>query len=224
MLHISHINKSFGGVKAVDDVTCIIERGKVTALIGPNGAGKTTLFDILSGLIPPDNGAIIFNDTDITRFETHERANLGMSRTFQHVRLFKYLTVLDHLVMTGSPPYERVLHDFGIEKSLDTCVSDLSYGQRKLLQLAMAVQRPHCMLLLDEPVAGVNKVLQERIETVLLNLQQKGEAVLIIDHDMQFIRRLADRIIVMDAGKILMEGTPQEIFNDPRVLEAYLGE
>ena len=241
MLTIENITKSFGGVQAIRGSNFLVERGKVTALIGPNGAGKTTLFDIISGLVKPDAGRVLLDGTDITTLSPHERANRGLSRTFQQVRLFRYLTILDHLVMvennldtklwrafikrirTQSEAYQEVLEQFGIERSVDTVVSDLSYGQRKLLQIAIALRRTHQILLLDEPVAGVNSVVQERIENLLLDLKGKGETILLIDHDMNFIRRLADHIIALDAGAVLAEGAPQVVLNDPRVLEAYLG-
>jgi len=221
----------------------VVEQGKITALIGPNGAGKTTLFDIICGLVKQDEGNVLFNDADITGLPVHERMNLGISRTFQQVRLFTYLTIADHLQMTednedmklfknffaGKKTYDRkkfqqVLDEFGIERELDAQVSDLSYGQRKLLDFAMAERKAHQLLMLDEPVAGVNAVIQERIENRLLLLKEKGETVLLIDHDMRFIRRLADHVIVLDAGKVIVQGEPKRVLEDERVLRAYLGE
>lgn len=224
----------------------VIESGKITALIGPNGAGKTTLFDIICGLITPDNGRILFKNKEITHLEPFDRANLGIARTFQQVRLFKYLTIAEHLRMiedhedtklfktivkkrSASLQHDmaqkrNILHEFGIDHSHNAHVSDLSYGQRKLLHIAMAVHKKHELLMLDEPVAGVNSVLQEKIEDMLLRLKKKGETMLLIDHDMRFIRRLADHVIMLDAGAVLTQGTPHEVLQDPRVLEAYLGE
>ncbi len=242
MLEVKQIKKSFGGVHAIKGSNFTIEEKKITALIGPNGAGKTTLFDIITGFTKPDTGEIIFNGVDVSDQYPFVRANNGMSRTFQQVRLFHYLTILDHLILSENnddthllknmiktatvdrSKYKKILEEYGIEHGLDTQVSDLSYGQRKLLQIAMAVTKPHTLLLLDEPVAGVNTVVQDRIEQLLLDLKKRGETILIIDHDMNFIRKLADQVIVLDAGIVLLEGSPQKVLEDPRVLEAYLGE
>ncbi|MBT3539367.1 ABC transporter ATP-binding protein [Candidatus Parcubacteria bacterium] len=242
MLEIKNIKKSFGGVKAIKGSDFIIEKNKVTALIGPNGAGKTTLFDIIAGLTRPDEGHIIFEEKDITKKEPHKIANLGISRTFQQVRLFKNLTILDHLQMVednkdmgllkniftnkkrSDKKYEQVLENFGIKRTLDTYISDLSYGQRKLLQIAMTLEKSHKLLMLDEPVAGVNKVIQSDIENLLLKLKEENETILLIDHDMEFVRKLADHVIALDAGVVICEGTPDKVLKNKKVLEAYLGE
>lgn len=242
MLTIQNITKSFGGVQAIKGSNFTIEKNKVTALIGPNGAGKTTLFNVINGLLRPDTGSIVFEGVDITKKQTFRIANTGISRTFQQVRLFHYLTILEHLQMAvdnrdtnmlgnivrgtkvDRAKFQNILDTFGIERELDTPVSDLSYGQRKLLNIAMALTKPHELLMLDEPVAGVNAVIQEQIEQLLLELKKKGETMLIIDHDMQFVRKLADHVIVLDAGVVLLEGAPEIVLKDKRVLEAYLGE
>ena len=252
MLKIKNITKSFGGVQAIRGSNFVIKEKCVTALIGPNGAGKTTLFDIITGFLAPDSGQIIFNGTDITRLESFERVGLGMSRTWQQVRLFRHLTIADHLRMIedgddmrvwknlfkeqGIPlrqgyegrarnkeQYGERLKQFGIKKDVDTIVSELSYGQRKLLQICLAVSQPHTLLLLDEPVAGVNSVVQAQVEELLLDLKAQGDTMLLIDHDMGFVRKLADRVVVLDAGVVIAEGGPEVVLNDVRVLEAYLG-
>lgn len=249
MLEVKNITKGFGGVKAVNNCSFKIPERQITALIGPNGAGKTTLLDIISGLVKPEVGSILFNTgsaiEDITGWQTSEIMNFGISRTFQQVRLFHYLSILDHLRMVEDNEDTRLFfnvfkitktasHDlktlkeyvasFGIDKSLDTLVSDLSYGQKKLLQLALAFKKHHHLLLLDEPVAGVNTVTQKIIEDLILSLKEKGETILIIEHDMDFIRRLADNLIVLDEGRVLIEGEPDKVLSDKKVLEAYLGE
>ena len=241
MLTIQNIHKSFGGVRALDGSNFVIPKNQVTALIGPNGAGKTTLFDIICGLTRPDSGKIIFNGSDITKLATYKIANLGISRTFQQVRLFRNLSILDHLLMSENNDdtklfknffqknikpknYQNLLEEFGIKKTSDALVCDLSYGQRKLLQIAMALNKPHKILLLDEPVAGVNNLVQTEIENLLLKLKAKGETILLIDHDMNFVKRLSDHVIALDAGKMITEGSPAEVLNNERVLEAYLGK
>lgn len=242
MLKIQNVKKSFGGIHALKGVSFKIPKNKITALIGPNGAGKTTLFDVISGLIKLDSGKILLENIDLTKLPPYKIATIGVSRTFQKVRLFKNLSILDHLLMAedendmklfrnifkrkikDTKKYSQILKDFGIDHHLKTFVGDLSYGQRKLLQIAMAITRPHKLLILDEPVAGVNKVIQAEIEKLLLKLRKKGETMLVIDHDMEFVRKLADYTIALDAGKIISEGTSRKVLRDPKVLEAYLGE
>lgn len=242
MLTVNNVHKSFGGVKALDGCSFKIEENQITALIGPNGAGKTTLFDIVSGLLSADQGEILLAGKCISNLRPDEIANLGIARTFQQVRLFKNLTILDHLLMAQDnqdmklltnlingnhidrQKYKAYIASFGIEKKLETKVSDLSYGQRKLLNMAIAFLKMHKILLLDEPVAGVNKVLQKQIEKILLKFKEEKKTILIIEHDMEFVKKLADRVIVLDQGKVLAEGKPNEVLKLPKVLEAYLGE
>lgn len=240
MLEIKNVQKNFGGIKALQGVSFTVPKEQITALIGPNGAGKTTLLDILSGLIEADRGKIVIADQDLIKMHPHEIANLGVSRTFQQARLFENLSIQDHLTMIENSDdtrlfrnlfqtqkvknYNHDLREFGIEKDPDTLVSDLSYGQRKLLQLLMAVKKSHKILLLDEPVAGVNSVIQERIEGLLLELKKQGETIMIIDHDIEFVKKLADKVVVLDEGKVLLEGRPDKVLKDKRVLRAYLGE
>jgi len=247
MLTVRNIHKAFGGVKALQGVTLTVQPKRITALIGPNGAGKTTLFDIINGLIAPDKGEIFLEEENITDVSSYVRAGRGISRTWQAVRLFKHLTIFDHLRMSesnddtvlrgvfslsrrervrvrGSDYFLDVLQKFGIDRSPSTLVSHLSYGQRKLLQLAMVSLQPHKILLLDEPVAGVNQIVQTHIEHLLLKLKKAGETVCIIEHDMEFVQKIADHVIVMDAGRVLTEGPPAKVLKDKGVLEAYLGE
>ena len=242
MLEIKNVHKAFGGVKAVNGCDFVIRENEITALIGPNGAGKTTLFDIISGLIKSDSGEIYLAGRNITNLRSDEISNAGVSRTFQHVRLFKNLTIFDHLLMAqdnrdikvlanlingnhyDKNQYEDYIKSFGVEKSLDTKVANLSYGQRKLLSMAIAFLKMHKILLLDEPVAGVNKVIQKQIEAVLLKFKAEKKTILVIEHDMEFIKKLADRVIVLDQGKVIADGKPNEVLRLPQVMEAYLGE
>jgi neutral amino acid transport system ATP-binding protein len=241
MLHVADIKKYFGGVQAIGGSSFTVQTGKVTALIGPNGAGKTTLFDITTGFLAPDSGSITFDGKELIGLPAHTIARLGIRRTFQLPRLFKYLNILDHLSMADTDMdtklFSNLFHSptvdvdkyrdffvpFGVDRPLDTIVSDLSYGQRKLLEIAMALVAPHQLLMFDEPVAGVNAVVQERVENILLSLKEKKETIVLIDHDMNFIRRLADHVVVLDAGIVIAQGAPEVVLRDERVLQAYLG-
>lgn len=242
ILDIKNVHKGFGGLKALDGCSAKIARGKITAIISPNGSGKSTLFNVISSLVPPDEGTIAFDGEDITRLSDHRIARLGISRTFQEVRLFENLTIRDHLLLAtdsedhklwhalrskdgaGDKELKRFLKTVHLDKSLDTLGSDLSYGQRKLLDLAIALAKPHALLLLDEPVAGVNPKLRQVIKKVIRELNKNGESILLIEHDMNFVMDLADQVIVMDEGKVLVQGDPKKVRDDKRVLEAYLGQ
>jgi ABC-type branched-subunit amino acid transport system ATPase component len=242
ILETKHVSKSFGGIKAVQDCSISIEKGRITAIIGPNGSGKSTLFNVISKLFPQDKGVMHFNKNNITKKRDYEIAKLGLSRTFQEVRLFKNLTIQDHVEIAISqsdegllqsmfrPPNHNLQHakqlleQVRLDKPLSTLVTDLSYGERKLLDLAVALAKPHTLLMLDEPVAGVNPKLRKEIKQVIKSLNKQGETILVIEHDMNFVMDLAHHIIVLDEGKVIAEGKPKNIQNNKKVLSAYLGE
>ncbi|NYZ78165.1 ABC transporter ATP-binding protein [Candidatus Micrarchaeota archaeon] len=249
MLKIKNLKKHFGGVKAVDGCTFNAERGKITALIGPNGAGKSTVFNIVSGILKPDSGSVSFGKKEIAGRSPEEISNVGISRLFQQTRLFKNLTVLENLLVAVDDEDEKLaknLYAFEnadrmrVKKARQTLklffseeqanalekktASDLSYGQKRLVELTRTVLNPHELLMLDEPVAGVNPVLRKKIAGVLLELKKKGETILLIEHDMDFTLGISDRVVVMDEGRVIAEGTPREIKKNEKVLEAYLGE
>ncbi len=249
VLEIKNISKSFGGVKAVDNCSFSVKKGDVIGLVGPNGAGKTTLFDILSGYVKADSGNAYFytqgKRINILKMLPHKIANAGISRTFQNVRLFSNLTIKDHIYIAldnedtkfwknivfkdklytmSDEEVSEYIKKYSLEKPLNTLVSDLSYGQRKLLQIALAMLKKHSLILFDEPVAGVNTLVKREIEDIIRELKEKGETMIIIEHDIQFIRNLADKIVVMDEGRVLKEGIPDEVLEDKKVMEAYLGD
>lgn len=242
MLAVENISKHFGGVKAVSNCSFKIPARQITALIGPNGAGKTTLFNIINGFVASDEGKVILGEKDISKSPAWERSRLGVSRTFQLSRLFANLTIRANLELSirqdddqfwkmfflGRTENEfndriaEMLRFVGLEKTPSAKVTDLSYGQQKLFDLARALLNPHTILLLDEPVAGVNPVVRERLKEILLDLKNKGETILLIEHDIDFVRGIADSIIVMDQGTVLTQGDPEIVLKDAKVLEAYL--
>lgn len=244
MLKIQNLTKKFGGIKAVDNCSFEIETGKITALIGPNGSGKTTIFNLISGIIKPKQGKIFFNDKDITNFSVDQISNFGISRVFQRTRLFKNLTVKENLLLAidnedtklwknifglnkvvrvKEEKIREILKYFGILETENIVTSELSYGQKRLVELARTILNPHKLLMLDEPVAGVNPKIRRDIANLLIKLKKNGETILLIEHDMVFTLGLADDIIVLDAGKVIAVGKPDEIRNNKMVLEVYLG-
>jgi ABC-type branched-subunit amino acid transport system ATPase component len=244
MLRISNLSKSFGGVKAVDRCSFDVAQKTITALIGPNGAGKTTVFNLVSGFMPADSGTVELGLVDLTPLPAWQRSRTGISRTFQRSRFFKNLSIEDNfllalrseddrfwrMLLRGArgdteerKKVEETMRFVGLDKDPGTIVTDLSYGQQKLFDLARALLNPHELLMLDEPVAGVNPVLRDRFKGMLRDLKMRGETILLIEHDMDFVRAVADHVMVMDQGKVLASGTPDIVLKDARVLEAYLG-
>lgn len=240
LLEIEQVTKNFGGLRAVDQVSFQVKESTITALIGPNGAGKTTLFNVITGLLKPSSGRIVFQGTDITGWVPHRIQHLGMSRTFQVPREFMELTVLENVVAhiparsvqaLFGPPLTRQEYDramellafVGLADKAHVKARDLSYGQRKLLELAAAlISEPQCILL-DEPAAGVNPALLEVLMDRIVELNRQGVTFLIVEHNMDVVMSLSHWIVVMAYGRLLRQGLPQEIQEDPAVLEAYLG-
>lgn len=241
MLEVQSISKRFGGVVALENCSFTVEQGRITALIGPNGSGKSTLFHVISRLVKEDAGKIWFKGENVVSKKDFQVARSGISRTFQEVRLFRHLTIKDHLELALNGEDEKlksmmqkkrengqrikeILEKVELRKPLSTLATELSYGQRKLLDLAMALAQPHELLMLDEPVAGVNPQLRKEIKQILIRLNKNGETILLIEHDMNFVMDLADYVYVLDNGRVIAEGKPQEIQRNKKVLEAYLGE
>lgn len=234
-----NLTRKFGGITAVDDVSTTFEAGTIHGLIGPNGAGKTTFFDLLTGFISPDRGTVEFNDVDITDHPINKRAKAGLVRTFQDTRVFEGLTLLENLyvatdhdnrTLLGGDPQEEtteraweLLEIVELEELGDEKAAELSYGQQKLLDFATGLMREPDVLLLDEPVAGINPSLIRDIERFILNVREEGTTPIIVEHNMDFAMRLCDEIHVLHQGSIIAHGTPAEVRADQQVLDAYLG-
>lgn len=249
MIVIEHLYKYFGGIRAVEDASFAIEQGSITGLIGPNGAGKTTLFNVIAGIYPPDKGKVLLNGEDITGRQPHELFAKGILRTFQIAHEFSSLSVRENLMMvpsgqSGESLIETWLHskkvvaeETVIRKRADEVVDflqlnsvanelagNLSGGQKKLLELGRTMMAEPQIVFLDEVGAGVNRTLLRTIGDSILRLnREQGYTFCMIEHDMDFISRLCDPVIVMAAGSVLAQGTAQNIMNNEVVIEAYLG-
>lgn len=240
LLQVEQLNKSFGGIHAVQNCTFDIQEGQITALIGPNGAGKTTAFNLISGVIQPDSGHIRFDGQEIQNLPTHQITRRGITRTFQISRNLQDMTVLENMAVSSPVvgwrglfqksilPHERErameLLDFvGLTKLAYTETRSLSYGQRKLLDFASTLMAKPKLIMLDEPAGGVNPALLEEIMEHIQKLNQEGMTFLIVEHNMDLVMNISDQVVVMAYGEILAKGTPDEIQNNPAVLEAYLG-
>jgi|TARA_B100002003_G_scaffold1398_1_gene1238 branched-chain amino acid transport system ATP-binding protein len=242
ILEINNVSKSFGGVKANVDVSMSVEQGTIVGLIGPNGSGKTTLFNSIVGTHPIDKGSIKFIGTEVSELPVPVVAKLGLLRTFQQTRIYGKLNCVDNMLISHKPENdgvfsvfskmppelnekaENLLNFVGLYQKRKLRAGDLSFGQQKLLELAMALMNEPKMLLLDEPTAGINPTLINGIIDRLIKVNKEfGITLLVIEHNMRVIMQLAQNIFCLAHGQLLANGTPEEIKNDKRVIDAYLG-
>jgi len=250
ILQVKNVSKNFGGIKAVNNLSFEVKKGEIISIIGPNGAGKTTVFNIISGFYKPDSGKIIFKNEDITGKPSHVLANAGIGRTFQNLRLFKSLTVFENVMVAylskhtygiidavfRSSKYNKLtieaknkvrqlLDFFKLTSKEYLYAGNLPYGEQRKLELARALAIEPKILLIDEPAAGMNNTeVKELLENLIMIRDFFSMTLLIIEHQMELVMNISERIIVMDFGEKIAEGTPQEIKTNPRVIEAYLGE
>ena len=250
MLDVNHLNISFGGLHAVDDFHVSIEKGQLYGLIGPNGAGKTTMFNLLTGVYKPDVGKILLDGVDITGKKTIDINKAGIARTFQNIRLFDKLTVLDNVkaalhehnkygVLTGIlrlPKYFQtekrmdeeameLLKVFDLDKEAQTLASNLPYGKQRKLEIARALATKPKLLLLDEPAAGMNpNETVELMETIRFVRDHFDMTILLIEHDMKLVSGICERLTVLNFGHVLAQGETSEVLHNPEVVKAYLGE
>ncbi len=228
LLDVNHARKKFDSLLALSDCSFGVEQGEIIGLIGPNGAGKTTLFNLITGFLSLDSGQILFKGENIVGLKPYAIARKGIGRTFQITRIFPKLTLLENLILPSrlSNAEERAseLLDLAELKDLkDEYASDLSYGQQKLLSLMQALMSDPALILLDEPAAGINPTMQNKIISLIHSLNDMGKSFIIIEHDMDVIMKHCDRIIVLCFGEKIAEGTSEEVGNNEQVLKAYFG-
>ena len=247
-LEVTNLKKSFGGIKAVDVQSLNLNRNELTSIIGPNGAGKTTFFDLISGFQDSDEGKVYLNKKNITRSQPYSIARLGMIRTFQLTKVFDRMTVLENMMFSASSvnndsfmkslirlPSQKttekkikeksfeIMKDLNIDHMANSYARELSGGQKKLLELGRSIVNDPSILLLDEPLAGVNPKLAEEILQIILNLSEKGISILMVEHNIEAVMKISQRVIVLAEGMVIADDIPENVRTDEKVIEAYLG-
>ena len=247
-LEVTNLKKSFGGIKAVDVESLNLNRNELTSIIGPNGAGKTTFFDLISGFQTSDEGKVYLNNKNITKSQPYAIARLGMIRTFQLTKVFDRMTVLENMMFSASTvnnesflkslvklPSQKttekkirdksfeIMKELNIDHMANSYAREMSGGQKKLLELGRSIINNPSVLLLDEPLAGVNPKLAEEILQIILNLAGKGISILMVEHNIEAVMKISERVIVLAEGKVIADSTPENIRSDEKVIEAYLG-
>jgi branched-chain amino acid transport system ATP-binding protein len=245
ILRIEGLNKSFGRVQAAKDVNLVLDAGVLTSIIGPNGAGKSTLINMLSGSLLPDSGRVVFDGNDITGLPVHRRVRMGLCRSFQLVNIFPEMTVFDNIQLPAlavanrtrrmfrsinkeasvHAEVNRLLEWIGLAHAAGTVASALSHGDQRVLEVGVALAAKPKLLFLDEPTAGMNPVERVRILENVKHLSESGQTTFVlVEHDMDIVFSLSERVIVLHHGEVIGDGTTEEVKNDPRVREVYLGE
>lgn len=250
ILSVKGLSKSFGGIKAVSNITFDVKEGEILSIIGPNGAGKTTIFNLITGFYIPENGKIFFKSNDITNLPTYKRVNLGIARTFQNLRLFKSMSIFENVLSASFVKNEydllscvirskkfqqkklkaeektrKLLEFFSLDKKESYPATSLPYGDQRKLEIARALALEPELLLVDEPAAGMNPTEVSELIDIFYKIQETFKTtIIIIEHHMDFVMNISKRIVVVDFGEKIMEGTPEEVKTDKRVIEAYLGE
>ena len=247
-LEVTNLKKSFGGIKAVDVESLNLNRNELTSIIGPNGAGKTTFFDLISGFQDSDEGKVYLNNKNISKSQPYAIARLGMIRTFQLTKVFDRMTVLENMMFSASTvnndsflkslaklPSQKttekkirdksfeIMKELNIDHMANSYAREMSGGQKKLLELGRSIINNPSILLLDEPLAGVNPKLAEEILQIILNLAGKGISILMVEHNIEAVMKISERVIVLAEGKVIADSTPENIRADEKVIEAYLG-
>ncbi len=249
LLEVKEICKEFGGLQAANHVSLHVDVGEIVSIIGPNGAGKTTAFNIITGIYQADSGSVYFNGQEITNLKPKKIVEAGISRTFQNIRLFRNLRVIENVLLGEHLSYrygflelllrtnrfrsaERenaqhavdILEEIYLGDCIQSYAGDLPYGKQRRLEIARAIATGAKLILLDEPAAGMNPQESEELMQFIQELRDKGFTILMIEHDMNIVMHISDRIYVMDYGKVIADGAPEEVVSNPDVVRAYLGE